>query len=165
MMIKLIITYQASSSSSHCAAQSPKLTRVTGSSPCFKTIRVNTFLILFCFFCILFIILHLFHHGQTNQYLQIVFFLYFFIVFLSVNHNLTISPRSDQEYNSFHRQPWFYLLVNSGGLSASASDLVSAFGPCPLWTRWHHTLDGAHFDKSYLQGRFCICSPRFQYQG
>ena len=60
MMIKLIITYQASSSSSHCAAQSPKLTRVTGSSPCFKTILVNTFLILFCFFCILFIILHLF---------------------------------------------------------------------------------------------------------
>ena len=81
MMIKLITTYQASSSSSHCAAQSPKLTRVTGSSPCFKTILVNTFLILFCFFCILFIILHLFHHGQTNQYLQIAFFIFFSLSF------------------------------------------------------------------------------------
>ena len=142
MMIKLIITYQASSSSSHCAAQSPKLTRVTGSSPCFKTILVNTFLILFCFFSILFIILHLFHHGQTNQYLQIVFFHCLFFCSSSSTSFTMIRPRM----HSCHHQPWCHLLVNSGGLSASASDLVSAFGPCLLWTRWHHTLDGAHFD-------------------
>ena len=87
MMIKLIITYQASSSSSHCAAQSPKLTRVTGSSPCFKSILVNNFLILFCFFCVLFIILHLFHHGQTNQYLQIVLYIFslFFFLFIIIH--------------------------------------------------------------------------------
>ena len=145
MMIKLMITYQASSSSSHCAAQSPKLTRVTGSTPCFKSILVNTFLIRFCFICILFIILHLFHQGQTNQYLQIVFFIFFslsFFLFIII-HLFHHDPTKNI---FFHRQPWFYLLVNSGGLSASASDLVSAFGPCFLWTRWHHTLDGAHFD-------------------
>ena len=146
MMIKLIITYQASSSSSHCAAQSPKLTRVTGSSPCFKTILVNTFLILFCFFCILFIILHLFHHGQTNQYLQIVFYIFFLFFSFCLSSSTCFTKTKTKNRYSFHRQPCFYLLVNSGGLSASASDLVSAFGPCPLWTRWHHTLDGAHFD-------------------
>ena len=94
MMIKLIITYQASSSSSHCAAQSPKLTRVTGSSPCFNTceyflnplllllyslhrpppvppwsnqsILANSFLI-FSLFFFLFIIIHLFHQAQTKN--------------------------------------------------------------------------------------------------
>ena len=111
----------------------------------FQTILVNTFLILFCFFSILFIILHLFHHGQTNQYLQIVFFLYFFIVFSFCSSLSTSFTMIRPRMHSCHHQPWCHLLVNSGGLSASASDLVSAFGPCLLWTRWHHTLDGAHF--------------------
>ena len=71
-----------------------------------------------------------------------IFFHCFSFCSSSSNYFTKIRPR----IYSFHRQPWFYLLVNSGGLSASASDLVSAFGPCPLWTRWHHTLDGAHFD-------------------
>ena len=95
MMIKLIITYQASSSSSHYAAQSPKLTRVTGSSPCFNTceyflnplllhlyslhyyspvplwsnhsILANSFFYIFSLSFFLFIIIHLFHHDPTKN--------------------------------------------------------------------------------------------------
>ena len=73
------------------------------------------------------------------------FFIFFSLSFFCSSSSTSFTMIRPRIY-SFHRQPWFYLLVNSGGLSASASDLVSAFGPCPLWTRWHHTLDGAHFD-------------------
>ena len=140
-MIKLIITYQASSSSSHCAAQSPKLTRVTGSSPCFNTCEYFLNPPSFVFSSSSF--LYLFHHGQSILANNFYIFFHCFSFSSSPSTCFTkIRPRK----HFFHHQPWFHLLVNSGGLSASASDLVSAFGPCPLWTRWHHTLDGVHID-------------------
>ena len=160
MMIKLIITYQASSSSSHCAAQSPKLTRVTGSSPCFKSILVNTFLICFCFFCILFIILHLFHHGQTNQYLQIVFFPLSSFLFITI-HLFHHDPTKNIFFSSStvvlpprqQRRP-FCECFRSGFCFWSLSSLDEV-APHSGWCA---------FRLIVFTGSFCICSPRFQYQ-
>ena len=83
---------------------------------------------------------------SNQSILAYSFFLYFFHCLFFCSSSSTSFTMIRPRMHSCHHQPWFYLLVNSGGLSASASDLVSAFGPCPLWTRWHHTLDGAHFD-------------------